>query len=356
MAMAVVVPNWLSQSKLFQEAEGKLDSPDPARMRENSDISNFEDFEHVMQCMDHWGVYTWPASVFSFIAGNIDQVKRWKQSNGNGTIGGHSDLSDAIVDSLGKSDFMVKMCEMGSIGWLAYGHSQDCEWGDSCSMAAKEGHILCLQYAHMNGCSWNALTCSAAAKAGHLDCLIYARSNGCPWNGTTSSASALGGHLDCLTYAHVNGCAWNVTTCFNAARGGHLNCLRYAHENGCPWDGTICLSAGKGGHLACLEYAYHNGCPFDPTLYETYHANLTNGIIPSPSPSPYANSSTASASKPSHPPTPKFMTPEDSNIYCLPTNTVLTKKKKIGSGPRSDEDIFSRPNKHVWFGKCPCCE
>lgn len=34
------------------------------------------------------------------------------------------------------------------------------------------------------------------------------------------------------------------------------------------------------------------------------------------------------------------------NVYCMPVQ------------PRamSDDDIFSRKNKHVFFGKCPCCD
>ena len=45
--------------------------------------------------------------------------------------------------------------------------------------------------------------------------------------------AALNGHLDCLKYAHENGCEWDEDTCSEAALNGHLDCLKYAHENGC---------------------------------------------------------------------------------------------------------------------------
>ena len=37
-----------------------------------------------------------------------------------------------------------------------------------------------LQWARANGCPWNEDTCSAAAKNGHLELLQWARANGCP--------------------------------------------------------------------------------------------------------------------------------------------------------------------------------
>ena len=39
-----------------------------------------------------------------------------------------------------------------------------------------------MKYAHENGCPWNEETCSEAAKNDHLECLEYARENGCPWD------------------------------------------------------------------------------------------------------------------------------------------------------------------------------
>jgi hypothetical protein len=59
--------------------------------------------------------------------------------------------------------------------------------------------------------------------------------NGCPWNEETCSRAAKKGHLECLKYAHENGCPWSTDTCEYAATNGHLECLKYAHENGCPY-------------------------------------------------------------------------------------------------------------------------
>jgi hypothetical protein len=91
-----------------------------------------------------------------------------------------------------------------------------------CSKAALRNLLMCLEYAHENGCRWDELVCYNAANKGHLDCLKYAHENGCPWDEYTCSNAAHGGHLDCLKYGHENGCPWNEETCYRAAEGGHL--------------------------------------------------------------------------------------------------------------------------------------
>ena len=73
--------------------------------------------------------------------------------------------------------------------------------------------------------------------------------------------AALNGHLDCLKYAHEKGCRWDEKTCENAALNGHLECLQYAHDNGCPWDEKPCTYAELFGHKKCLGYVHENGCP-----------------------------------------------------------------------------------------------
>ena len=40
-------------------------------------------------------------------------------------------------------------------------------------MAARHGHLECLEYVHRNGCPWDPSTTRAAASYGHLDCLEY---------------------------------------------------------------------------------------------------------------------------------------------------------------------------------------
>ena len=59
--------------------------------------------------------------------------------------------------------------------------------------------------------------------------------------------AAMDGHLDCLKYAHENGCPWDENTARYAALGGNLDCLKYVYENGCPWDVNTTACAASDG-------------------------------------------------------------------------------------------------------------
>ena len=99
-----------------------------------------------------------------------------------------------------------------------------------------------------------------------MECLIYAREHGCDWNSNTCSAAARYGHLNCLIWAREHGCPWNESTCSSAAQGGHLNCLIWAREHECPWNEYTCTVAAYGGHLDCFVWALEHGCPLVPAF------------------------------------------------------------------------------------------
>jgi hypothetical protein len=131
----------------------------------------------------------------------------------------------------------------------------NCEICKKCDDAAKNGHLNCLIYLHIQGYFWDELTCFYAAKNGHLDCLEYAHTHGCPWDEFTCSSAAMNGHLECLQYAHTHGCPWDEWTCEYAAKNGHLECLQYAVENKFPWDKKLCLKITiKNNHILIADY------------------------------------------------------------------------------------------------------
>lgn len=105
---------------------------------------------------------------------------------------------------------------------------------DTCKFAARNGDLNVLQWAHRNGCLWDARTCASAARNGHLEILQWAHRHHCPWDAWTCEAAAENGHLEILQWAHQNGCPWDRQTCTNAERNGHSLILQWAIENGCP--------------------------------------------------------------------------------------------------------------------------
>ena len=276
------LPYWLHDSDLAAQTREAGLELGPELFREglivgSPHISSFSDFQKVIICVDYWGVHPWPVELYRFIISHISEVKNWRDESGIGIVQ-HGDLKDVMLDLLlDKNLFLEKACEVGSLGWLVYVHSNEegYEWnGRTCSRAAaKGGHLECLQFAHANGCPWDEYTCACAALGGQLACLKYLHANGCPWDQRTCANAARRGNLTCLQYAHTNGCPWDKGTCRWAAAEGHLTCLEYAHTNGCPWDWCTCWKAAGGGHLACLEYAHTNGCPWDEDRCRKYAAD-----------------------------------------------------------------------------------
>ena len=320
------VPLWLQCSDFFSKStlmhlhlQCCLFTERPHLIRENCHVIDLNDFAGIMLCIDYWGVdySTWSPSIYSFVAANVNEVKNWRDGNGTG-IAKHLDFSDQMLTLLPfKKGFMRDVSELGSLGWMKYGHSQTnfrslnhplADRLSSCfhiiRIAAREGHLSCLKFAHENGypftyfatsnaarngnlacldylhakgCPWNSRTCTLAATAGHLACLQFAHVNGCTWNSITCCKAAGAGQLACLEYAHVNGCAWDAYTCSLAARYGKLDCLQFAHLNGCRWGITVCLNAAGANHLPCLQYAHVMGCPWNERVFAfaAFNGNLS---------------------------------------------------------------------------------
>ena len=98
------VPLWLQASDLYETMlrsgmELHADSFEPRFLRENFDISSFQDFEEVVGCVDYWGVYDWPSSLHAFIENNVDLVLGWRSASCLG-IAGSFEFSDACLNIL----------------------------------------------------------------------------------------------------------------------------------------------------------------------------------------------------------------------------------------------------------------
>jgi hypothetical protein len=193
-------------------------------------------------------------------------------------------------------DHRVRVCELaaveGHLDILRYAHENGYPWdGDSCRAAARNGHLSILKYLHENGCScrrtpiyYEAIisgqldvvmylyendftmdmdACDYAATRNSLPILIYLRERGFPWSSRTCLAAIVEGNLEVFAYAHENGCPVHREACLEATIYGHLNILRYAHEAGYEWDERVCRTAAYYNNLDCLRYAHENGCPWD---------------------------------------------------------------------------------------------
>jgi hypothetical protein len=114
------------------------------------------------------------------------------------------------------------------------------------------GDMLYMEYIHFHHIKFDAEFSNIAAKYGHLDCLQYVAEQGSHLTVETMMEASTNGHLNCMIYLRNNGCPWNDTVCFWAARNGHTDCLRYALEEGCP-----CYEDDREHYWACLKYLDH---------------------------------------------------------------------------------------------------
>ena len=67
----------------------------------------------------------------------------------------------------------------------------------------------------------------------------YLRERGCPWDAWTCALAASNGHLECLKYAHEHGCVGTIGRA-SCRPNGQLECLKYAREHGCDWNEETC--------------------------------------------------------------------------------------------------------------------
>ncbi len=164
-----------------------------------------------------------------------------------------------------------------------------------CALAAEDGNLKILQFAHEQGYPWDENTTKFAALNGHLHCLEYAFLHGCPSDEDTCNYAALNGEFECLKFAHENKFELGYFTCAMAAAGGDLVCLIYslqqksqshllsfelAAEYGHlhilkyikylklePDSSYACEAAAKNGHLDCLRFISENHYHFNPYVF-----------------------------------------------------------------------------------------
>jgi len=156
-------------------------------------------------------------------------------------------------------------CRSGNIECVMYAHRNGCEIGGYVSglSAACGGNLEVMEYCWSNNFKFPRNLCTFIARFGNINSLRYVRSIGFTWDVTTTAAAASFNQLEFLKYLHQHGCPWDATTCYLAALNGNLDCLKYAHTSGCEWDVRTCNGAAQSGNIECLKYAHTNGCEWN---------------------------------------------------------------------------------------------
>ena len=142
----------------------------------------------------------------------------------------------------------------------------------SCA-AARNGHLVVLQWIHEQGapfdeaaCAWDERACSSVAGSSHLAVLQWLHEQNAPWNENTCANAAGGGHLPyCSGYTSRTrrGTRGRVSSPLGAATWPC--CSLWLREKGAPWDAERCLShAETRGHAAIVTWIHAQLQPLSP--------------------------------------------------------------------------------------------
>ena len=133
------------------------------------------------------------------------------------------------------------------------------------NIAAQKDNLACLKLleAHLSVQQLSLAVILGAMRAPSLHCFAYL----CGRRETDyfpliTKCCASEGRLSALQCAHELGCPWDAHTITAAAERNHIDCLIYAHEHGCPWNESACRASAHENSLACLQYLVEHGCPF----------------------------------------------------------------------------------------------
>lgn len=137
---------------------------------------------------------------------------------------------------------------------------------DVCSVAVRNGHLTILSFLLTHGYSFDRVhICEIACAYGQLDCLkLLWQNHGCPVDRSTFFAGVIHGHPDCLQFLIDVDCPWDSdNSCFSACCGGHLSSLRFVLKHGARLSSNATFAACSAGHLDCLKFLHERGCPWD---------------------------------------------------------------------------------------------
>jgi hypothetical protein len=172
---------------------------------------------------------------FCATAAAFGQVDALKYLRSNFCEFGGRNLSEACAEGT---------CSLDMIKYL---HESGIPWGDPnrdefMALAARKGHLACMQYAVENGCKNRKI-----AYTPFIDCLQYAIDNEFSWKGRDNrrGGTAFFNRRDCH----------NI--CEQAANEGDIVILKHAFQHGAPLNDSA-IFAARSGHLGCMIFAVEN--------------------------------------------------------------------------------------------------
>jgi len=115
-------------------------------------INTFEELIEYIKIFDYWIINKIPDEFYDWIFGNKDKINM------------------ELLNELFPMNDLIKQIQI----------MIDTLDNNICYVAAGNGYLDLLKYAHNHSYFWDKLTCYYASEKNHLECLKYAYENGCP--------------------------------------------------------------------------------------------------------------------------------------------------------------------------------
>jgi hypothetical protein len=138
-------------------------------------------------------------------------------------------------------------------------------------------HQRVLQWLRDHSCDWTPDVYAIAATEGNIEIIQWAHKNRVPFDRRLCENAAYGGHFAILEWAMANDGSqyFDENVCYRAADGGHLEILQWLRANCCPWNSTVLHVAMAKGHNNILEWCVEMNCPGVKDIIQSIEKNQT---------------------------------------------------------------------------------
>lgn len=178
---------------------------------------------------------------------------------GEAATKGHWYCIKEFIDRSGpyREDFIYSDNPADQLQWVI--NNRPHYGGDAVALAARNGHIHCIQLLIDNNYPKCESATASAAINGHTYCIQWLVDNGFPKHCETAANALKNNQMECFQWLIDNGFPKKAHTTGQAAGDGDIKLLQRLIDNGFPKSDCAIMIAAKSGHIECVEWLINHG-------------------------------------------------------------------------------------------------
>lgn len=235
----------------------------------STEIKSRNDFRVLLLTLRFWLVPEYIENsydVFSFLL--TDKQCVYQMNNEFGKDIPYIDKLNTVLNSNGVLTIMGKAVHFGMLGFVTYLHEEGYSWDAGknfhlTSIAARNGHLLCLRYILDKGCPLISHECSMAIMKNNLDCLEYLTLvRGIAVTALDCEKAVECNNLECVKFI-VERTSLDVSKCKKclplACACSNVNMIEYLLDRGFPTSPSLSIHAVRSNSLNALRFLFSRG-------------------------------------------------------------------------------------------------